>query len=141
MRVANLELCKELFEVSGWDLDEHDKYLSKWWWSLDGVVQDWAADRYKLTPDQVVAPAYDLGYLLRKLPDFTELHKEYADGKVRWNCTDENAESQINGVPFAEPHIDFEFYDNDHYADTPEDAACKLAIELFEQNILTKESK
>lgn len=63
---------------------------------------------------------YDLGYLLRKIP-----------GGVRvQHMTKHIWSASIVGNVVA--HL--------VNGDTPEDAACKLAIELFKQGVLTKES-
>lgn len=64
------------------------------------------------------ATGYSLGYLLRKLPRaaIVSLPPKY------------RASIYVTGV------TDELVFD----ADTPEDAACKLAIELFKQGILTK---
>jgi hypothetical protein len=103
--VASLELCKELYELSGWRgspqvLSYHSHFLL-------------ANER-----EGTGIPAYDLGYLLRKLPndDYEFLH-----GSGEW---------YFRGVsPYADSG----------YCDTPEDAAAKVAIKLFKQGILQKE--
>lgn len=57
MNVARLELCKELYELSGWWDEDDDNY-------------------YPSTSSQPKnIPAYSLGYLLRKLPPRTLLNK------------------------------------------------------------------
>jgi hypothetical protein len=76
--VASLELCKELYGLSGWND----------------------------TPNHV-----DLGYLVRKLPAYTEIRNYEICWQARFN-------SMISE------------------ADTPEDAAAKLAIELFKSGVL-----
>lgn len=71
---------------------------------------------------------YDLGFLLRKLnaTGYVELRTRGRDQDA-WVCvyeahTDEGATREIV------------------QADTPENAACKLIIELFQQGILAKEA-
>lgn len=99
--IASFELCKELYELSGWESGQ--------WVNVNtGTKLD---GRY---------PAYDLGYLLRKLPTTEIYHgrNKTGDYKAEWR-----------------------FYGGDSkvirfWAATPEDAACKLAIELFKQGIL-----
>lgn len=113
MNVASLELCKELYELSGWEDTE------KWLTASDLLPE--IIDGKKtgnLKREQV--PAYDLGYLLRKLPPVTKVI----------NCS--NEKTQIYGALFPELKLTF-------HGDTPEDAACKLAIELFKQGVLPKE--
>lgn len=119
MNVASLELSKTLFELSGWQPDEWHKVVA------DGKVLE-----------HVEYPVYHLGYLLRKLPAMVEppKSKRYFD---------------LVGKKFGEKEVVYGYYyQYDSYdtglldyigfeADTPEDAACKLAIELFKQGVLT----
>lgn len=107
MNVASLELCKELYELSGWNT-----HISH------GV------------PDRDIHPVYDLGFLLRKFPKKLKhpaTGEEYTLG-LTWHLDEEKwiADYQRSLLPHAE-------------ADTPENAAAKLAISLFKANILTKE--
>lgn len=102
MNVASLSLCKELYELSGWDsLEYHPNAVG--------------------TP--ITCPAYDLGYLLRKLPRGCYI----AQTRKGWTASSGNAR-EIFG---KQSPITLN-------ADTPEDAACKLVIELFKQGILKK---
>jgi hypothetical protein len=99
--VASLELCRELYELSGWKTFAMERGLAE---------------------DRPIDPAYDLGYLLRKLQrnhvELVGLTTGEWTARAYWHST-EQARAE--------------------YADTPEDAAAKLAIELFKQGILTKE--
>lgn len=92
---ANLELCKELYELSGWQTPDFENDFGT----------DWGC------------PKYNLGYLLRRLPDYSKICKEtegyYAD-----------AHGMIEPTK----------------ANTPEDALTKLAISLFKSGALKKES-
>jgi hypothetical protein len=70
MNVASKELCEELRELSGWK--KTDRY---WHQRLDdGAETDkynpFVAERPAVwkTTEWKMTPAYDLGYLLRKLP-------------------------------------------------------------------------
>jgi hypothetical protein len=111
MHVANLELCKELFEVSGWD------YTTFWWFNDQPENRILLASELQNdngTFKRRISPAYDLGYLLRKLPGNCDLTR-LSNGL--WKIA--------HNARFAS-------------ADTPEDAAAKLAIELFKQGVLTK---
>ena len=68
---ANLELCKELYEVSGWK-DTHSSHRPTPSNSHDNYrVIDMAPN----IPTDI--PAYDLGYLLRKLPQCHETNLEH----------------------------------------------------------------
>ena len=114
MNTASLENSKGLYELSGWKV--RDCYIQV----NDPEAPIELLSEYDNRPDRsdykVLAPAYDLGYLLRKLPS----------GKVsldmvgnQWRCWYEDSD---------EPRATF--------ADTPEDAACKLAIELWKAGVL-----
>lgn len=115
--VASLELCKELYELSGWqDTDfnwaEQVSNTQVIYGPVNEESWDWA-------------PAYDLGYLLRKLP--VKIKMEHRIGK-RWAVTLSRGEIQPdNSIKKLEIYAD---------ADTPEDAVCKLAIELIKQGVL-----
>ncbi len=127
MNVANLELCKELYEVSGWSGSE---------FYFNGAGQ-----RFYLKPIRrqeplatYETPAYDLGYLLRKVP-----HRE--PGNERFILTLSPEWSIRYEQLTIEGYVDFGEVHFLHEADTPEDAACKLAIELFNQGVLTKKPR
>jgi len=112
MNVASLELSKELYELSGWD----DTNL----WHADDPEADTSigfAAMAEPNEHEVYAsiPAYDLGYLLRKLEGL-DVGIYYTNTWRSWVAT---AHDNQQGK-----------------ADTPEDAACKLSIELFKQGVL-----
>jgi hypothetical protein len=109
MTTASLELCKELYELSGW-YDTHFAHTS-----MDIKAQDGK------NIDDEVCPAYDLGYLLRKLPTYTEVKS--LKGDVPFIASYDNGISTRNCL-----------------ADNPEDALTLLAIQLFKDGILQKES-
>lgn len=71
-----------------------------------------------------IYPKYTLGYLLRKLP------KHVGDQWLRV--------APITDVMWAAYYIvmGVKTAGQDEWADTPEDAACKLAIELIKQGVL-----
>lgn len=126
MNVASLELCKELYGLSGWRERVGLQYFPDKFYAthlrldLEEEVIPTMDESYEA---DFICPAYDLGYLLRKLP---RTYKGvglcvWAAGSSRWRAE----------------------YDNSHRvhfdADTPEDAAAKLATELFKQGILKRE--
>lgn len=126
MTAASLELCRQLYELSGWRQTD-------WaWWSDDRTDPQaaWKLERIVHVPDQQYfadwkVPAYDLGYLLRKQADEQDgfnLYRYY-DGIGRSWGWEAIWESTPNGSTFER-------------ADTPEDAAAKLAVELFKRGIL-----
>ncbi len=113
MNVASLEICQQLYELSEWN-DTHSVYYSNAGKYSAGVqCKDFVFDK----PANI--PAYDLGYLIRKLDGF-DVRLDYSNQWRRWYCWHDKGMG--NGA----------------YADTPEDAACKLAIELFKQGVLTR---
>jgi hypothetical protein len=120
--IAGLELCKELYRVSGWN----DTYFG---WSSPNIQsafvtelpEDFAERTYPL-----IIPAYDLGYLLRKLP-YMDNGGELAIYKV-----DENRYAALFRRQGYRRKLSVG-------ADTPEDAACKLAIELFRRGVLKRD--
>lgn len=173
MNVASLELCRELYELSGWDRQDSGRQIEKVWmrsYSTSEMgqghpdysttpesernqvnVYDWCITdnpRGRLTTGQEVFkwwyskvreledesfPAYDLGYLLRKLPHSNHGHNLELVPRydATWyvgfsvGLTDLTVNNEPEYLMWAE-------------ADTPEDAAAKLAIELFKQNVLVK---
>lgn len=136
MTVASLELCKKLYELSGWE----DTYENQSWWIINGreveptVFDPTQRSDYTLSGNREVCPAYDLGYLLRKLVA-NSIYPE-----VRYIDPDNHTEmdlAQWYGKWIC-ALVDIPQYQYS-YADTPEDAACKLAIELFKQGVLKRE--
>lgn len=129
MNVASLELCKKLFELSGWN--GADKMWEQWTsrYNEGGLAPPQVANEGDADRDfqngllawQPI-PAYDLGYLLRKLPTAIDL-THYSFSPWAAGYFGELVEDKLTST-----------------GDTPEDAACKLAIELFKQGILTKET-
>jgi hypothetical protein len=111
MNVASLAVSEELYKLSKWiDTDAR-------WYEDDGYFV--TTDK----PNGLWVPAYDLGYLIRKLP------KE-ADGShwVLAPTTDGWGMGYLKTELVAS-------------ADTPQEVACKLAIALFKQGVLTKQEE
>lgn len=146
MNVASKELSEELYELSGWG----------WYIAPDATREHYYRSRYKdddeawvdgelvvMTPreriniqmsmlSQPEFPAYDLGYLLRKLPDYVKL---FRNDKHKWYCATVTGGFKHPGNQLGQPDTAHSWY----IADTPEDAAVELCIELFKQEILHKE--
>lgn len=126
MNVASLELCKELYELSGLNdtffihqLQFKDDTPTRKMIVVDRETGHCGSHDHKETP------AYDLGYLLRKLPWGVEITQTDPATENPWLA---RYFSDKDGITALVPH---------HlYADTPEDAAVKLAIELFKQGVL-----
>ncbi len=134
MHVASLELCKELYELSGWGDTEYGYYYRS------RVAEDLheprlATDRelmiqnlYSYVADGSRYSAYDLGYLFRKLHP--------AGFFLRWGIDFESRPDAGKDKWFIcalDDKHDIRFWDTN-----VEDAACKLAIELFHQGVLKK---
>jgi hypothetical protein len=122
MNVASLELCEELYGLSDW-FDTYAKY-----YELDRIPQllpSITIGNEPLGVHQLVmkAPAYSLDYLLRQLPNKRVKLRNYSDG--HWKC-----QYTLDIGRHVKDYIE--------HADTPEDAAAKLAIELFKQGVLTR---
>lgn len=131
MNVASLENCKRLYELSGWS-------KTNFAWAEDNYHYPMYRPATLKTDD---TPAYDLGYLIRKLPvnlEYVHKEKDWVDGsdlpevKIRGNVyVGFTAQSKATaGYGGMRGHFYLQ------YADTPEDAACLLAIKLFEENLL-----
>lgn len=114
MNVASLELCKELYELTGWGWGELESYYDK-----DPVFPT------------VVCPKYNLDYLLRKLP-------RHNHGYLTLTVTGAGEMWAAGYWDDSENRLIVK-----RLGDTPEDAAAKLAIGLIKQGILpvTKEGK
>lgn len=121
MMVASLENCKRLYELSGWD----DTYLV--YNTANGKVTPLFAKELMHRDDY---PAYDLGYLLRKLPPIITL-KSRAGG--RWSA--QLIRGQLVYNP-QEQKDEIKKWEVERTADTPEDAAVLLCIKLIEQGVL-----
>lgn len=125
---ASLELSRTLYEVSGWD--DTDKWLHR---KGNGDTMLFSPIGPHLM--ECDAPAYDLGYLLRKLPHSTyvEQHRPAAKDGYKYGAWN----TDLTHILYSKTPIDYFQAD----ADTPENALCQLAIDLFKSNILVKEAE
>ena len=114
MHIARLELCKELYELSGWKND------GKYW----GALSD--------NGEQI--PSYTLDNLLRKLPS-----RILSQSYNRLTIYPEYHTLWYMGYPKNDTRNPANNPDLYVLEELPEDAACRLAIELFKQGILTPE--
>lgn len=125
MHVASLELSKTLFELSGWGEEitdfqwydtgerDHSKEEPNFVIIQNAEAPFYSSDNYY--------PAYDAGYLLRKLDNYEP--SIFCDVNGRWHA-------QVRLVnPDETIKAD---------SDNPEDCLILLAIKLFENNILTR---
>lgn len=122
MNVASLELCKELYDLSGW------ADVNYAWNTGNGrVMRLYVDDGEILHRDDY--PAYDLGYLLRRLP----IKAPNLKGSVNYWFT-------LTTIHTGEWMAWYDGTAGQAYGNSPEDAAAKLAIKLFKQGILVKEN-
>ena len=135
MNVVKLELSKKLYELSEWS-DTSNTWMKH---SLSDKAKCYAIPTAE-TGIQVLNgeleykyPAYDLGYLLRKLPKEYRTHRS---GKKTITSREIQLEQWGNQWMIGLGDGDKEYLEAK--ADTPEDALCLLAITLFESGILTK---
>lgn len=130
MQVASLELSRTLYELSGW-------HETDYCWPTDypealGAPSEpshyggWHDD----CPDYL--PAYGAGYLLRKLP--LKVKDEYQGDIFGVHLKQTGGTGWI--VYYGEPGKSTEMYFNS--GDTPENALCLLAVELWKQGVITK---
>ncbi len=117
MNVASRKLSQELYKLSGWQ-SQHKTTR----WEDDGYGEDF-----------VEVPAYDLGYLLRKLPKTIE----------RDNYPVVSRYFREGWAACYEASFEYEQTERWHLveASTPEDAACNLVIELFKQGVLKQDAQ
>jgi hypothetical protein len=138
MNVASLELCKELYELSGWQYDEAGSYIQD--------PEDEQNTFHTTDGDggyfRTVCPAYDLGYLLRKLPMRVDFPEEL---KIGGGMSSPEYFVLCQHIDTMSHYWDayYQHEDSDNWieelsvqANTPEDAGCKLAIKLFELGII-----
>lgn len=114
MQVASMELCKELFELSRWG-DTHLFYTKT------GKVST-EASMFSGEP----LPAYDLGYLIRKLPASVKIElakRVYYDDDDHWSVD-------------LTAWLGDSFFMTDDFRSN-EDAIATLAIQLFKDKELT----
>lgn len=119
--VASKELALELFNLTN---------TENYWdgWRTDACIVD--------RNNEMVDPMLDLGYLLRKLPMFQRYAAKHIDGEVEKNSGRLTITFADNGQRVATYVNDEGEWIEPYYADTPEDAAAKLAIQLFKEEVL-----
>jgi hypothetical protein len=141
--VASLELCKELDELTSYKWHHETQYR---WYCLPKLIHKGSSPEQDYSSWQVKHlsyrgqyrvdwyGAYDLGYLLRKLPPYLELGDTVEYHSVRnWlymSMYEDGKEWQFGYTEAGD-----EYYGQ---ADTPENAAAKLCIELFKQGVLKR---
>lgn len=116
---ASFDHCKELYELSGWKSSYH--------FHQDGGVYE-----CNNKPDDNI-PAYDAGFLLRKLPNYIE----YGDGNEYAGYLQLIHFSQHWSAGYEDEKAAGESI-MQHICTTPEEALAKLSIALFKSGVLKK---
>lgn len=122
MNVASLELCKKLYELSGWDDPETLGAIKSS--ETTGVVSTLPPGKNFYYGNRI--PAYSLGYLLRKLPQSLSADADHITGD--WMLKLDHPSHGWNAYYYGDLQ--------GGVADTPEDAACKLLVELIKTGII-----
>src|SRR4051794_16950588 len=121
MNAANLDLCRELHELSGW-------HRTVMWWVESSNGEPMVKPVVVSVQYRDIVPAYDLGYLIRKAGSGAGVIKNFESYTAR--------RPVMLGAPENEDPLNGRIgWD----ADTPEDAMCTMLIELHKNGILTKE--
>lgn len=149
METAGQDLCEELYQLSGWQdsgyahclADGDYAYVSEGDWTHEKFPAFHKGGRNTMGMESQF-PAYPLGYLLRKLPPDLELDD------TKYKLTLDCKSAQVWRASYCqaiEHRKGRNLVQNWKYlaaeGNTPEDAACYLAIELFKQGVLTREAK
>jgi len=121
LHIAKFELCRELYELSGWTWTDY--YYTIFEYRPQDVVVLLGKAK-----DGLHIPAYEIGYLIERLPQKVNGARLVLAGMPmsgRWGC------AYLYGLNIS--------FDASQIADTPQDAACSLAIVLWRQGILVRQ--
>lgn len=134
MKTVSLELCKKLYELSGWVDTQKD------WYDIDGTSTVHCGHEFMIGKELVkfrnmvyICPAYDTDYLLDKLPYKIESELPYDIFLLIGKLADGDCDVYYSYDCEAYPRGDIGL----HTGKLP-DALAKLAIALFEQGHLKK---
>lgn len=142
MNVASLDLCKELYELSGWNDNElwDCEYRGHRVEALNRIAMGSDRGEYHWRE-----PRYDLNYLLGKLPSKLYLPTYKTKRKSKYPSVldlsprhDWSDDFKLRG--WSARYLKTRNLDGyiAVWADSPADAAAKLCIELWNQGILQK---
>lgn len=132
--VASYELCKKIEILR--DRPYTDSSIA-WCWVRKNGGQPYITPRDGAFTDDMeyLCMALDLGILLRKLPDYFKLEKQFRDDNVYWTIDTVDIEAQVGGELIGNGWTDGWEIDDEYHADTPEDAAAGFVIALLEQGV------
>jgi hypothetical protein len=122
MNTASLELCRELYEITGWEADD--------WYDHGNMAELCTLEDVEAgdNPKSEYTPAYDLGYLIRKLDHkwFRLEHSFEINEPINrwsaWYLTDD-----VGG--YVEE------------GESPEDAVAMLCIQLIRKGVMDVEAR
>lgn len=128
--VADLDLCKELYRLSLWSKNQfrYDNFVDNEW-HLCETIAHWPVAGHEF--DNII-PAYDTGYLLRKLPPVIQ---DPYDKIFKYFQMWINGNSEVN-CGYVEPYAHDDKVSYYQQAYKVENALCKLSIELFKSEVL-----
>lgn len=137
MNVAAVNHCKKLYELSAWGEQIKKDRLDIWGIADDGNASVITQESLAGWPTKLV-PAYNLGFLLRKLPpNLSAVYQEELYLMLELDPFDKSWVVQYTNEQYEVPQPPLGVTVS-AMAKTPEDAACLLAIKLFEEGVLTK---
>lgn len=133
MDIVSLELCKELYELSGWTTNMVHYCQTRLEPAVVPAERIQKYGKFEVQHQTIeIFPAYNAGFLLRKLPEEIEHTKLILTNGERPHA------GYAGRGNYGNYALDESFYSKAQYADTPGDALCKLAIKLFKSGILVK---
>ena len=123
--MTDYELCKELYELTGWEHTKPSSSLNRWYSANGSLV------KFRSEKGNAVVPDYSTDYLLTKLPDYKiypilELGV-YGRWWAKYGYKTKTLEVVKPGALYA-------------VEDTPKTALLKLAIELAKAGVIGKEA-
>lgn len=135
MNTANLTLCKELYELSGWGLETDLGIKRPEFYYQTDIDHKYSKPMFGTQGYVHTIPAYDLGYLLGKLPHLIEV-----DGKKCYLCMEALfGAATMSGDGWNVGYLYHSTYQIEVIDAHPiEDAVCSLAISLFKEGVLKK---
>lgn len=117
-KFASLDRCRKLYEITKWGEKFKDEKLDLWGVAENGNASVITQSQLDGFPVELI-PAYDLGYLIRKLPLGSSVHTPTI-------ATDKACVAMYKVRDTVIPHS----------ADSPENAAADLLLDLIGRKIV-----
>lgn len=127
--IANPDISEELAEISQWRdtsyfyVYHYDEEFDEWNLQEELISQDEIDTDWVDTSTMRLVPAYEVGYLLRKLPPNIQQY----DLTIKWDLT---RSLWVCG------YVDGNNWEDNAMTNDIEDAIASLAVQLFERKIL-----